>query len=64
MDYLTRSATKPSDVEGLKDPQSDVFRRLHREYIDKVVARAVNPKGRHESIAEMDLMKAIHRILP
>jgi hypothetical protein len=63
MEFLKRSVT-PFDIEAIKDPQSELFRRLHRDYMDKVVSRAVNPKGRHESFAEMDLLKAINRILP
>ena len=64
MDFLQRMPIGPSEIESLRDPRSDTFRRLHREYVDRFLSRAVNPKGRHEAMAESDLLKALQRMLP
>lgn len=64
MDFLQRMPFGPVEMESLRDPRSETFRRLHREYVERVLSRAVNPKGRHEAMAEVDLLKALQRIIP
>lgn len=64
IDFLKRIPFSSNELESIRDPQSDIFRRLHREYVERVLSRVVNPKGRHEAMAEMDLQKALQRILP
>ena len=64
IEFLHRREIGPEGVKALKDPSSNLFRELHSEYMDKVVARVVNPKPRHEHMAERELIATLEKFLP
>ncbi len=62
--FLKSKPLTSENLKELRDPSSKLFRELHSDYMNRVVSRVVNPKGRHEHMAEKELMEILDRYLP
>lgn len=64
MRFLNTRNFSPGDLDALKDPKSPLFKELFEDYLRRVLSRVVNPKPRHEHMAEMELLEILNRYLP
>lgn len=61
--FIKQHNPSEADLKLLKDPNSDIFKTLHNDYVEDVLSRAVNPKSRHEAAARSELLKTVHMML-